>query len=46
MVKKKNTIKPSDLNPNFLKKIEDKYGPTSKDDFFADNLDYAILKLM
>ena len=39
MVKKKNTIKPSDLNPNFLKKIEDKYGPTSKDDFFSSNLD-------
>jgi hypothetical protein len=33
------TIKPSELNPNFLKKIEDKYGPISKDDFFSDNLD-------
>lgn len=32
-------IKPKDLNPNFLKKIEDKYGPVSKDDFFSDNLD-------
>jgi len=31
-------IKPKDLNPNFLKKIEDRYGPTSKDDFFSDNL--------
>ncbi len=39
MAKKSNTIKPSDLNPNFLKKIEDKYGPTSKDDFFSSNLD-------
>lgn len=33
------TIKPKDLNPNFLKKIEDKYGPTSKDDFFSADLD-------
>ena len=33
------TIKPKDLNPNFLKKIEDKYGPVSKDDFFSANLD-------
>jgi len=33
------TIKPKDLNPNFLKKIEDKYGPTSTDDFFSSNLD-------
>tara|TARA_B100000963_G_C22565780_1_gene643619 strand:+ start:550 stop:1101 length:552 start_codon:yes stop_codon:yes gene_type:complete len=33
------TIKPKDLNPNFLKKIEDKYGPISKDDFFSSNLD-------
>ena len=33
------TIKPKDLNPAFLKKIEDKYGPTSKDDFFSSNLD-------
>ena len=32
-------IKPKDLNPAFLKKIEDKYGPISKDDFFSDNLD-------
>jgi len=39
MAKKTNTIKPEDLNPNFLKKIEDKYGPTSKDDFFSQNLD-------
>lgn len=39
MAKKRDTIKPSDLNPNFLKKIEDKYGPTSKDDFFSSNLD-------
>lgn len=39
MAKKRDTIKPSDLNPNFLKKIEDKYGPTSKDDFFSQNLD-------
>ena len=33
------TIKPKDLNPNFLKKIEDKYGPTSNDDFFSADLD-------
>ena len=33
------TIKPKDLNSNFLKKIEDKYGPISKDDFFSSNLD-------
>jgi len=33
------TIKPKDLNPNFLKKIEDKYGPISKDDFFSADLD-------
>ena len=32
------TVKPKDLNPNFLKKIEDRYGPTSKDDFFSTNL--------
>jgi hypothetical protein len=31
-------IKPSDLSPTFLKKIEDKYGPTSPDDFFGDDL--------
>ena len=33
-------IEPSELNPAFLKKIEDKYGPTSPDDFFADDLNY------
>lgn len=33
------TIKPKDLNPNFLKKIENKYGPTSPDDFFSTDLD-------
>jgi hypothetical protein len=33
------TIKPKDLSPNFLKKIEDKYGPTSSDDFFSADLD-------
>ena len=33
------TIKPKDLNPNFLKKIEAKYGAVSKDDFFSGNLD-------
>ena len=33
-------IKPSELNPNFIKKIEDKYGPISNEDFFADNLSY------
>jgi hypothetical protein len=33
-------IEPSELNPSFLKKIEDKYGPTSPDDFFADDLSY------
>jgi hypothetical protein len=33
------TIKPKDLNPNFLKKIEDKYGPISPDDFFSADLD-------
>ena len=31
-------IKPSELNPGFLKKIEDKHGPISKDDFFSDDL--------
>ena len=33
-------IKPSELSPSFLKKIEDKYGPVSNDDFFADDLEY------
>tara|TARA_R110001592_G_scaffold362221_1_gene675402 strand:+ start:320 stop:865 length:546 start_codon:yes stop_codon:yes gene_type:complete len=33
-------IKPSDLNPNFLKKLENKYGPVSNEDFFSDNLTY------
>ena len=33
-------IEPSELNPAFLKKIEDKYGPTSPDDFFGDDLSY------
>jgi hypothetical protein len=33
------TIKPKDLSPNFLKKIEDKYGPTNPDDFFSSDLD-------
>jgi len=33
------SIRPKDLNPNFLKKIEDKYGPTRPEDFFSDNLD-------
>lgn len=33
------TIKPTELNPNFLKKIEDKYGPIGKDDFFSADLD-------
>jgi len=33
-------IEPSELNPTFLKKIEDKYGSTSPDDFFADDLSY------
>ena len=32
------SIKTSELNPGFLKKIEDKYGPISKDDFFSDDL--------
>ncbi len=32
-------VKPQDLSPNFLKKIEDKYGSISPDDFFSDNLD-------
>jgi len=31
-------IKPKDLNPAFLKKIEDKYGPTRPGDFFSDDL--------
>jgi hypothetical protein len=31
-------IKPKDLNPSFLKKIEDKYGPTRPGDFFSDDL--------
>jgi len=31
-------VKPSELNPGFLKKIEDKYGPINKDDFFTDDL--------
>jgi hypothetical protein len=31
-------IKPSELNPGFLKKIEDRYGPISSDDFFGDDL--------
>tara|TARA_R110002049_G_scaffold232477_2_gene405073 strand:+ start:38 stop:583 length:546 start_codon:yes stop_codon:yes gene_type:complete len=33
-------IKPSDLNPSFLKKLENKYGPISNEDFFSDNLTY------
>lgn len=33
------SIKPKDLNPTFLKKIEDKYGPTRPGDFFSDDLD-------
>lgn len=33
------SIKPKDLNPAFLKKIEDKYGPTRPGDFFSDDLD-------
>jgi len=33
-------IQPSELNSTFLKKIEDRYGPVSKDDFFADDLKY------
>ncbi len=33
-------IKPSELNPNFIKRIEDLYGPTSEDDFFKDDLSY------
>ena len=33
------TIKSSELSPNFLKKIEDRYGPISKDDFFSADLD-------
>ena len=33
-------IKPKDLNPDFIKKIEDLYGPTSPDDFFKDDLSY------
>lgn len=31
-------IKPSELNPGFLKKIEDKYGPVKDTDFFTDDL--------
>ena len=34
----KETIQPEDLNPNFLKKIEDRYGPVSDDDFFSSDL--------
>ena len=31
--------KPADLNPKFLKKIEDKYGAIDmKNDFFSDDL--------
>ena len=33
-------IDPSELNTAFLKKIEDKYGPISPDDFFGDDLRY------
>tara|TARA_R100000541_G_scaffold10043_2_gene17859 strand:- start:371 stop:916 length:546 start_codon:yes stop_codon:yes gene_type:complete len=33
-------IKPKELNPNFIKKIEGKYGPISNEDFFSDNLSY------
>ena len=32
-------IKPKDLSSTFLKKIEDKYGPISPDDFFSADLD-------
>ena len=31
-------IQPSELSPTFIKKIEDKYGPVTKDDFFGDDL--------
>jgi len=34
------TIKPSELSPNFIKRIEDLYGPTSEDDFFQGDLSY------
>ena len=34
-------IKPSDLSPTFIKKIEDRYGKMDmKNDFFADDLSY------
>jgi hypothetical protein len=34
-------IKPSDLSPKFIKKIEDRYGKVDmKNDFFADDLSY------
>ena len=34
-------IKPSDLSPTFIKKIEDRYGKIDmKNDFFADDLSY------
>jgi len=31
-------IQPSELSPAFIKKIENKYGPVTKDDFFGDDL--------
>ena len=34
------TIKPSELSPSFIKRIEDLYGPTSEDDFFQGDLSY------
>ena len=37
----KEIKKAKDLNPVFLKRLEDAYGPIeTKNDFFSDNLDF------
>ena len=35
----KETLKPKDVDPALLKRLEDKYGPVKDTDFFSDDLD-------
>lgn len=35
----KETLKPKDVDPALLKRLEDKYGPVKDTDFFSNNLD-------
>ena len=37
--KLKETLKPKDVDPALLKRLEDKYGPVKDTDFFSDDLD-------